>query len=69
MSISNELSNDLATTLFNSLKDRFDSNPRQLAEIVFDFKSALEPLEKGARRRVIRFEKNDPNSGEGPSTN
>jgi hypothetical protein len=69
MSISNELSSDLATTLFISLKDKLDSNPRKLAEIVFDFRSALEPLERSARRRSSAFEKKDPGSSEGTPAN
>jgi hypothetical protein len=69
MSISNELSSDLATTLFVSLNDKFNSNPRKLAEIVFDFMSALEPLERSAKRRFSAIEGKDPGSSEGTPAN
>jgi hypothetical protein len=54
MSISNELSSDLATALLDSLKDEVEADPRDLAEIVLNFHTALRPLELKAQQRRAR---------------
>jgi len=56
MSISNELTSDLATELLDSLKNKVQADPRDLAEIVLDFHSALLPLEVDASRRRARYQ-------------
>jgi hypothetical protein len=56
MSISNELTSDLATALLDVLKDEVEADPKDLAVIVHDFQTALRPLEAEAHRRRFRYQ-------------
>jgi hypothetical protein len=57
MSISNELTSDLATALADLLKNEVEADPKDLAVIVHDFQTALRPLEAEAHRRRFRYQR------------
>ena len=56
MSIRNELTSELATELLDSSKNKVQADPKELAEIVLNFHSALRPLEVEASKRRARFQ-------------
>jgi len=63
MAIANELSSDVAAAILTRESNKIQEDPKELAEIVRNFYSALRPLTTAARRR----RKSGTSSSEPPS--